>query len=117
MSLSLLTASIMLVLTGVAVGFAQGYLGVSGSFIMVPVVSWLLTVRGVPPDTAIKLAFGSCLLVVFPTAISGAVTYMRRDGVWWKAGIILGICGTLGALTGSTIASRFLTVQILKPAF
>ena len=117
MSISLLTASIVLALTGIAVGFAQGYLGVSGSFIMVPVVSWLLTAQGVSPDTALKLAFGSCLLVVFPTAISGALAHMRRGAVWWKAGIIVGICGTLGALTGSTIASRFLTVQILKPAF
>ena len=31
--------------------------------------------------------------------------------------MILGICGTLGALAGSTIASRFLDVGILKPAF
>lgn len=27
------------------------------------------------------------------------------------------MCGTIGAITGSTIASRFLTVGILKPAF
>ncbi|MDI6810331.1 MAG: sulfite exporter TauE/SafE family protein [archaeon] len=117
MPISLITALVILALTGIAVGFGQGFLGVGGSFIMVPVVYWLFTAIGISPDIAIKLAFGSSLLVVFPTAISGAVTHVRKGAVWWKAGIILGMCGTIGAITGSTIASRFLTVGILKPAF
>jgi uncharacterized membrane protein YfcA len=117
MSISLITALVLLALTGIAVGFGQGFLGVGGSFIMVPVVYWLFTAMGISPDIAIKLAFGSSLLVIFSTAISGAWTHMRKGAVWWEAGIILGICGTVGAITGSTIASRFLTVGILKPAF
>jgi len=117
MTISLLTASIILALTGIAVGFGQGFLGVGGSFIMVPVIYGLLTAMGILPDIAVKLAFGSSLLVVFSTAISGTLTHVRKGAVWWKAGIILGICGTMGAITGSTIASRFLDVGILKPAF
>ena len=117
MSISLITALVILALTGIAVGFGQGFLGVGGSFIMVPVVYWLFTAMGISPDIAIKLAFGSSLFVVFPTAISGVLTHMRKGAVWWKAGIILGMCGTIGAIIGSTIASRFLTVEILKPTF
>jgi hypothetical protein len=117
MPISLITASIVLALTGIAVGFGQGFLGVGGSFIMVPVVYWLFTAMGVSPDTALKLAFGSSLLVIFTTAVSGVLAHMQKGAVWWKAGIILGICGTIGAITGSTIASRFLTIQILRPTF
>lgn len=117
MPISLITALVILALTGIAVGFGQGFLGVGGSFIMVPVVYWLFTAMGISPDIAIKLAFGSSLFVVFPTAISGVLTHMRKGAVWWKAGIILGMCGTIGAITGSTIASQFLTVGILKPTF
>jgi hypothetical protein len=104
-------------LTGIAVGFGQGLLGVGGSFIMAPVVFWLFTEMGIAPDIAIKLAFGSVLLVVFPTAISGALAHTKKEAVWWKAGIVLGICGAFGAFVGATITSWFLGARILKPVF
>ena len=115
--MELITAVTILALTGIAVGFGQGLFGVGGSFIMVPVMFWLFTALGIAPDVAIKLAFGSSLLVVFPTAISGALAHTRKGAVWWKAGLILGVCGTIGALIGSTITSRFLSAAILKPVF
>jgi hypothetical protein len=116
-TMELATALIILALTGIAVGFGQGLLGVGGSFIMVPVMFWLFTALEIAPDVAIKLAFGSSLLVVFPTAISGALAHTRKGAVWWKAGIILGVCGIIGALAGSTITSRFLSAALLKPVF
>ena len=115
--MDLLTVVIILTVTGTFVGFGEGFLGVGGSFIMVPVMFWLFSALGVTPDIAIKLAFGSALLVVFPTSISGAVAHMRKGAVWWKAGLILGVCGTIGAIIGSTITSRFLSAGILKPVF
>jgi uncharacterized membrane protein YfcA len=115
--MELITALTILALTGIAVGFGQGLFGVGGSFIMVPVMFWLFTALGLAPDVAIKLAFGSSLLVVFPTAISGALAHTRKGAVWWKAGIVLGVCGTIGALTGSTLTSRFLSAALLKPVF
>jgi len=115
--MELITAVTILALTGIAVGFGQGLFGVGGSFIMVPVMFWLFTALEIAPDVAIKLAFGSSLLVVFPTAISGALAHTRKGAVWWKAGIVLGVCGTIGALTGSTITSRFLSAALLKPVF
>ena len=62
---------IALLLTGIAVGFASGLLGVGGCFIMVPVQYWALTSIGVDPTIAIRIAFGTNLLVVLPTALSG----------------------------------------------
>ena len=58
--------------TGVAVGFASGLLGVGGSFIMVPVQFWVFAGMGVTTDIAIRLAFGTNLLVVLSTSISSA---------------------------------------------
>lgn len=115
--MELLTALIILALTGIVVGFGQGLLGLGGSFIMAPVVFWLFTAMGVAPDTAIKLAFGTNLLVVLPTAISGALAHTKKGAVWWKAAIILGVCGTIGAFIGATITSWFLGAGILKPVF
>jgi uncharacterized membrane protein YfcA len=115
--MELLTAVIILAVTGAFVGFAEGLLGVGGSFIMVPVMFWLFSALDVPPDIAIKLAFGSALLVVFPTSISGMVAHLRKGAVWWKAGLILGVCGTIGAVIGSTLTSRFLSAALLRPVF
>jgi len=115
--MELLIALTILAVTGIAVGFGEGLLGVGGSFIMVPVVFWLFTAMDVTSDTAIKLAFGSALLVAFPTAISGTLIHTKKRAVWWKAALIMGLFGSLGALTGSTITAQFLTAAILKPLF
>jgi uncharacterized membrane protein YfcA len=115
--MELLTALIILILTGIGVGFAGGLLGVGGSFIMVPVLFFLFTEMDFSPDIAIKLAFGTNLLVVFPTALSGAWTHAKKGAVWWKAGAVLGVCGAAGALLGSTVTSQFLTAEVLRPVF
>jgi uncharacterized membrane protein YfcA len=115
--MELITIIFILAVTGIGVGFAEGLLGVGGCFIMVPVTFFVFTTMGYSPDTAIKLAFGSNLLVVFPTAISGAWAHTKKEAVWWKAGIVLGVCGAVGALIGATITSQLLSEGILKPAF
>jgi uncharacterized membrane protein YfcA len=115
--MELITIIFILALTGIGVGFAEGLLGVGGCFIMVPVTFFIFTTMGFSPDMAIKLAFGSNLLVVFPTAISGAWAHTKKKAVWWKAGMVLGVCGAVGALIGATITSQLLNEEILKPAF
>ncbi len=105
-----------LLITGIAVGFASGLLGVGGCFIMVPVQYWALTSVGVDPTIAIRIAFGTNLLVVLPTAFSGAMTHHRKGAVLWKAGITFGIAGALGAFSGAFIASH-LPGRVLTMAF
>jgi uncharacterized protein len=106
----------VLLITGIAVGFASGLLGVGGCFIMVPVQYWALTSVGVDPTIAIRIAFGTNLLVVLPTAFSGAMTHHRKGAVLWKAGITFGIAGALGAFSGAFIASH-LPGRVLTMAF
>lgn len=115
--MELIIAIFILALTGIGVGFAEGLLGVGGCFLMVPVTFFVFTTMGFSPDISIKLAFGSNLLVVFPTAISGAWAHTKKGAVWWKAGMILGICGAVGALIGATITSKLLSENILMVAF
>ena len=97
---------IALLVTGVGVGFASGLLGVGGCFIMVPVQYWVLTSIGVDSTIAIRVAFGTNLLVVPPTALSGAMAHHRKGSVIWKAGIILGITGAIGAFGGAFLAAH-----------
>jgi len=105
-----------LLITGIGVGFASGLLGVGGCFIMVPVQYWALTSVGVDPTIAIRIAFGTNLLVVLPTAFSGAMTHHGKGAVLWKAGVTFGIAGALGAFSGAFIASH-LPGRVLTMAF
>jgi uncharacterized protein len=96
----------VLILTGALVGFASGLLGVGGGFIMVPIQFFLLTSLGVDPTTAIRIAFGTSLAVILPTAISGALGHARRGVVLYRPMILMGISGLIAALIGGTLAAH-----------
>ena len=97
---------ITLLATGIGAGFASGVLGVGGSFIMTPVQYGIFTAMGIPTDMAIKLAFGTSLMVIVPTAASGAWRHHKKGAVWWKAAIIMGSCGLASSFGGATLATH-----------
>ena len=107
---------IILLITGIGVGFASGLLGIGGCFIMIPVQFWVLTSIGVNPKIAILVAFGTNLLVVLPTAISGALGHSRKNAVLWRGAIALGISGAIAAVLGAFVAT-LLPGDILKIFF
>ena len=107
---------IILLATGVVVGFAGGLLGLGGAFIMTPVQYLIFTATGVPTDIAIKLAFGTSLLVVLPLAASGAWRHSIKGAVWWKPALVMGGIGLVCAFGGATLATH-LPGTALKIAF
>ncbi len=104
--MTLTIAVMMLACTGLLVGLAGGLLGVGGCFIMVPVQVWVFQAMGVPLDIAVRQAFGTNLLVVVPTALSGAWGHTRRGAVLWRSGVIMGLAGAVGAAGGASIAAH-----------
>jgi len=94
----------ILLLTGVVAGTASGFIGIGGGFIMAPVQYWVLTTIGIDPDVAIKVAFGTNLLVIIPTAMSSAFSHHKNGSVLWKAGLLLGLSGAFGGIVGSSLA-------------
>ncbi|ADZ08765.1 protein of unknown function DUF81 [Methanobacterium lacus] len=107
---------IALIITGAMVGFASGLLGVGGGFIMVPVQFFLLTSIGVDPTIAIRVAFGTSLAVILPTAISGTIGHKRRNAVLVRPTILMGISGVLASFAGGTLATN-IPGDYLKLAF
>ena len=105
-----------LFITGLVAGFSSGLLGVGGAFIMVPVQFWALESMGVDPTIALRISFGTSLLVLLPTALSGAITHHRKKAVLWKEGVILGITGACAAFFGAYIASQ-LSEYLLRNVF
>ncbi len=73
---------------------------------MVPVSYWVILATGVSPDIAIKIAFGTSLLVILPTAISGTWRHNRKKAVDRKTALILGTCALVGGLAGATLAAH-----------
>ena len=107
---------ITLLATGTGVGFASGLLGFGGAFIMTPVQYIVFTSMGLPTDMAIKLAFGTSLLVILPTAASGVWRHSKQGAVQWKTAIIMGSCGLAASFGGATLATH-LPGATLKLAF
>ncbi len=107
---------IILLGTGVGVGFASGLLGVGGGFIMTPVQYMLFTNMGMSTDVAMKVAIGTSLLVILPTTASGAWRHHKKGAVQWKVAIIMGSCGFMVAFGGATLATH-LSGEALKIVF
>lgn len=108
---------VILVAAGIVVGLGQGLLGVGGAFIMVPVMVAVFDHMGWGQDMAVKTAFGTSLLVIFPAAVATTVAHHRRKAVWWKAAIVLGTAGAAGSVLGATLTTRVISGEVMKIAF
>ncbi len=108
---------LLLLIVGAAVGFVSAFFGVGGCFLMVPVMIVVFTdVMGVDVGVATKLAFGTNMGVVVPTALSGAYRHYREAGFpwthYWRFAIPVGIGSVLGS-----IAAFFAPGYLLKVLF
>jgi uncharacterized membrane protein YfcA len=79
---------------GVAVGFFSGLFGVGGGIILVPL---LLLAIGLSQ----RLASGTSLAAVLPTAIAGLIGYASVGNVDWLAGGVLAVGAVGGSLLGT----------------
>ena len=107
---------IILLVTGAVAGFASSLLGIGGGIFMNPVLYFVFSSIGLPADTALKLAFGTSVLVILPTAISGTLRHHSKGAVWWKAALIMGSFSAMASFGGSTLAAH-LHATVLKIAF
>lgn len=104
-------------MTGIVVGLGQGLLGVGGAFIMVPVMVAVFEHMGWDQDAAVKIAFGTSLLVIFPAAVATTVAHHRRKAVLWKPAVAMGLAGAAGSLVGSTLTTRVIGGDVMKIVF
>jgi uncharacterized membrane protein YfcA len=85
----------------IAVGFVSGVLsgafGIGGGLITTPAIRLLL---GYPA----LIAVGTPLPVILPGALTGAVTYWRRGSADVRAGIVMGLVGSVGSVGGALLS-------------
>lgn len=98
-----------LLLLGLAAGILSSVMGVGGGVIMVPAMVLLF-------GFGQHVAEGTSLLVIVPTAITGAWRHTRNGYTAWRLGLLLGLGGVLGGLLGAQIALS-LSAQWLQRLF
>lgn len=106
-----LSASLVLayLASGLAMGFLSAMFGIGGGIILVPILVTLL-------DYDQRLAAGTSLAVMVPTALIGALRLTRPGYTSWGRGVRLGVGGVVGGLVGARLG-LWLPVDVLSWAF
>jgi uncharacterized membrane protein YfcA len=84
---------------GLLAGLMSGLFGVGGGTLIVPMLVLLLAFDQ-------RLASGTSLAAVVPTAIVGIVTYATHDEVAWIPAVILAAGAVIGAQVGAWLLHR-----------
>ena len=82
----------VLPLLGIVVGLAASFTGLGGGFLVVPV----LVALGFSPQRAVGTSFAAILVI----SVSSLFGHARLEEVDWRAGLLLGLGGILGAQIG-----------------
>lgn len=89
-------------LIGILSGIASGLFGVGGGIVMVPAMVFFLKMD-------IKIAVGTSLAVIIPTALTGTLKHLSLGNVDWRVALSLvptAMCGSyLGAWLTKDISS------------
>jgi uncharacterized protein len=87
-------------------GFLAGLLGIGGSMLMVPVMTWVMAKQGVPPDFVVHAAIGTSLATICVSSLSSVRAHHKRGAVRWPIVLALAPGILLGAYLGSAIATH-----------
>ncbi|HEY5113838.1 MAG TPA: sulfite exporter TauE/SafE family protein, partial [Coriobacteriia bacterium] len=82
---------------GLFSGVLSGAFGVGGGLITTPAIRLLL---GYPA----LIAVGTPLPVILPGAVTGAATYWKRGSADVRAGITMGLIGSIGSVAGAMVS-------------
>ncbi len=95
-----------LLLLGVAVGVGAAFSGLGGGFLMVPLLLYL--------GYAAQKAVGTSFLAILIISVSAIVAHGRLQNVDYRAGILLGIGGLIGAQFGARLVEQVSTDSFRK---
>ncbi|MDP4857903.1 MAG: TSUP family transporter, partial [Desulfobacterales bacterium] len=84
---------LLMIVIGVGVGIGGAFTGLGGGFLMVPLLLFL-------GHTAQK-AVGTSFLAILVISISALIAHNKLANIDYRAGILLGIGGIIGAQIGA----------------
>jgi uncharacterized membrane protein YfcA len=88
---------VVTVAVGLFSGVLSGMFGVGGGLVTTPAIRLLL---GYPA----LIAVGTPLPVILPGAVTGAAQYLRRHSADLRAGLIMGLVGSIGSVGGAVLS-------------
>lgn len=97
---------VLMALFGVLVGVGASFSGLGGGFLMVP----LLLFMGYTAQKAV----GTSFLAILVISISALVAHSKLTNVDYRAGILLGIGGVIGAQIGARLVEHVPTDSFKK---
>ncbi len=100
---------VLLIPIGVVTGVLLGSVGGGGSLIAVPALVYI-------GDQSVREAQAGALVAVIAAAAIGFASYLARDDVRWRAGLVLGSAAGVSSLAGSAV-SRQLDPNLLLLLF
>jgi uncharacterized membrane protein YfcA len=103
------TRYLLIAVTGLVIGILSGITGVGGGIFMVPA---MVLAFGLGE----RVAQGTSLLAILPTATIGAVTHYRRGNVQVRSAGWIAAAGVPAALVGAAVA-QWLPERLLVGAF
>ena len=96
---------ICFLLLGAVVGFMAGLLGIGGGGIMVPALTTIFLLQGVPVEQVVHLALGTSMASIIATSFSSMRAHHRNGGVLWPV---------VRAVTPGIIVGTFLATFVAK---
>ncbi len=97
---------VLMALFGVIVGVGASFSGLGGGFLMVP----LLLFMGYTAQKAV----GTSFLAILVISISALVAHSKLTNVDYRAGVLLGIGGIIGAQIGARLVEHVPTDSFKK---
>lgn len=111
-----MSAWLLYLALGAFAGVLAGLLGVGGGLIIVPILTFIFTYQGMPPEHILHLALGTSLASIMFTSVSSLRAHHKRGAVDWSVvrRITPGIM--IGTFMGSWVAAQ-LSTRFLKAFF
>jgi len=101
---------ILYFLIGLISGIGSGLLGIGGGIIRIPMLIFFGGFDQI-------IAQGISLLTTIPTALTAAVTKIRKNNDLLKIGLIVGVFGVLGSVIGGNLAFNVIPRDLLNISF
>jgi len=97
---------VALILIGMSAGVLAGLFGIGGGLVIVPAMTALLLVQGVPAELAVTTAVATALGSMLLTSAASAWSHARRGNVDWPVALRVGPAVAFGALAGAWLAMQ-----------
>jgi len=94
--------------SGVGVGICASFSGLGGGFLMVPLLLFL--------GYSAQKTVGTSFLAIVVISVSALIAHNKLANVDYKAGLLLGIGGILGAQIGAHLV-QYVPVAVFKKLF